>query len=75
MIPRFSFLIGSASFLLFLTIGAITSAAAQPAEQTTYYVAIDGNDAWSGTLRRAERCEGRWSVCNALPAHATPSGS
>ncbi len=69
MIPRSSFLIASASFVLLLAIGAATSVAAAPVERATYYVAIDGNDAWSGMLRRTTVRLPRW------PAHAMPSGS
>lgn len=51
MIPRFCFLPAIAILALFLATSVAASAAAPPEGRATYYVAVDGNDAWSGTLK------------------------
>jgi hypothetical protein len=50
MIPRSNFGFVSTSVVLLCAVVATTAAAAEPVKSVTYYVAADGNDAWSGTL-------------------------
>ncbi len=63
-IPRTRLLMASATLAVLLTTGAPTSVAAAPMERATYYVAVDGNDAWSGTLnaRNAAQDDGPFAT-------------
>jgi hypothetical protein len=50
MMPRFRCLLVPTGFVFLLLIGSGDTATAEPVAQATFYVAVDGQDSWSGTL-------------------------
>ena len=49
MMTRFRYLLVATGFVFLLLIGSGDTATAEPVVQATYYVAVDGQDTWSGT--------------------------